>query len=74
MGEASCRYLMSSVLARETGIAEAEEAMLKHMAAAKAIDAELKAIPKPTQLPAGATKLLAADGGGGAPQTVEMAR
>ena len=46
MGEASCRFLMSSVLARNPALAEAEEEFELHAANLRQAEAELRNIPK----------------------------
>ena len=46
MGEASCRYLMSSVLARERHVGEAEAVYAEHMARVRELEAQLNALPK----------------------------
>ena len=49
MGEASCRYLMSSVLGRQPKLAEAEAAYELHSVQMRKFEAELRALPKPSK-------------------------
>ena len=51
MGEASTRYLMSNVLARDTVIADAEKAHAAHAANVKAIEKEMRKLPQPAPVP-----------------------
>ncbi|EOD15220.1 hypothetical protein EMIHUDRAFT_470572 [Emiliania huxleyi CCMP1516] len=67
MGEASCRYLMSSVLARDGFVAAAETAIEQHSANVRRIEAELRELPVPDAalLKAGGGKSGGGGGGGG---------